>query len=340
MMNPILLTKRQLQICVIAIFSAFTLIVLRSYSLQGAKVPWPEWTGVEKYSTSSQTIVRRVNSNTTITTTESFHPGKTLWDWLDLLIIPVSIAALGLCFQSLQQQRANAQASIDKAIAENNLREEAVQAYFDRLSELLINKKLTTLAFNDPTRITSLDVIRAKTLSILRRLGNDGERKGDILQFLFDAELLTSLKVNLVNADFSGAILIGVDLRGANLEGVVLDKADLRCANLEGSHLLGASLVGANLCTDPELSKDTLVAAQIKTNMRNTDLCGAVLCGARLMQVDLIYSNLLGANLRDADIRCANLRELKVPLSIEQVKAAKNWEHAIYDPEFRKNLFL
>lgn len=334
------LTKRQLQIGGIVVLSIVALILSRPFSVQNAKLDWSEWTGFGKDTTLSKSTTIKINNNTSVTTTESLHSGKTLWDWLDLLVIPVSLTALGFWFQWLQQKRTDVQASIEKVIAENNLREEAVQAYYDRLSDLMIDEKLITLSINDPIRIASLDIIRAKSLSILRRLSKDGERKGDILQFLFDAELITGLGLDLVGADLRGANLIGVVLSGAKLEGVDLGDADLRSTNLQGANLLGVNLKGANLCTDLDLGKDTLVAVPIRTNLRNTDLHGAVLCGAKLMGVDLCGSNLLSANLQDADIHSANLRGLAVPLSVDQVKAAKNWEYAMYDSDFRKKLGL
>ena len=50
-------------------------------------------------------------------------------------------------------------------------------------------------------------------------------------------------------------------------------------------------------------------------------------------------ANLFDANLCDADILGANFQNAEY-ISVEQIKAAKNWEHAIYDHDFCKELGL
>jgi ABC-type lipoprotein release transport system permease subunit len=51
-------------------------------------------TGFNGYYTTSTTRTIR-GSPPTITRTEIFQPGKTLWDWLQLLIIPAVLAVAG-----------------------------------------------------------------------------------------------------------------------------------------------------------------------------------------------------------------------------------------------------
>ncbi|MBM0743889.1 hypothetical protein JOY44_20070 [Phormidium sp. CLA17] len=94
---------------------------------------------------------------TETTTTTTFQDAKTLWDWLSLLGVPFSLAILGYVLQQLQQARAEQQAKaekeianqrvkVEKEIAESNQREEALQNYLDRLSELLIDKNVIAVA--------------------------------------------------------------------------------------------------------------------------------------------------------------------------------------------------
>ncbi|MEO0936071.1 MAG: pentapeptide repeat-containing protein, partial [Cyanobacteria bacterium J06641_2] len=45
------------------------------------------------------------------------------------------------------------------------------------------------------------------------------------------------------------------------------------------------------------------------------------------------------ANLNNADLSHANLRNA-INLTVEQVKAANNWDKAEYDPEFKQELGL
>ena len=89
----------------------------------------------------------------------------TLWDWLDLLIVPVTIAAAttaGAAWFTRQREQ-----------------DVALQTYLDKMSELLVDKELHEKA--DDTRVTA----RARTLTVLRQL--DGRRKRNVLLFLREA---------------------------------------------------------------------------------------------------------------------------------------------------------
>lgn len=89
----------------------------------------------------------------------------TLWDWLDLLIVPVTIAAAttaGAAWFTRQREQ-----------------DAALQTYLDKMSELLVDKELHEKA--DDTRVTA----RARTLTVLRQL--DGRRKRNVLLFLREA---------------------------------------------------------------------------------------------------------------------------------------------------------
>jgi hypothetical protein len=194
-------------------------------------------------------------------TIEVEQSGKTLWDWLSVLGVPLSLAGLGFWFQQREQKRSaeqaeleknrvEEQAKLEKEIAAANQREEALQVYFDRLSTLLIDKTLIAVAAKvkqanetegtqpDPAideqkelLDAAVDVIRARTLSILRQFGEDGERKSSVMRFLIEAEAIGKLNLNLGGAD-----LRYVDLIGANLSN----------ANLSKAKFIGANLIGAN----------------------------------------------------------------------------------------------
>jgi uncharacterized protein YjbI with pentapeptide repeats len=111
------------------------------------------------------------------------------------------------------------------------------------------------------------DLIRARSLSVLRRLGEDGERKGDVVKFLIETEILNKLNISLSGSDLSRA-------------------------NLSWCDLSWARLTGANL---------------IDTHLRKADLSKADLSWARLTGADLSRANLSGAKLTGADLNRANL---------------------------------
>jgi Pentapeptide repeats (8 copies) len=226
---------------------------------------WPGGSGIGKdqsISTKSvETVVKDAQGNTTktIETTKN-DDGKTIWDWLSLLGVPTSLAILGYRLQQIQQKRAEevarAQRNRDEALAKeqrqiaaDETKEEVLQVYFDRLSGLLVDKNLMAIAAKGNQ---ATDVIRTRTLSILRRFENDSERKTSVIRFLIEADFVSKLRLNLSGADLSGADLSDTDLSGANLSSTNLNSAnlsdtDLVNTNLGDANLSDAYLANANL---------------------------------------------------------------------------------------------
>ncbi|MBO3464155.1 pentapeptide repeat-containing protein [Aetokthonos hydrillicola CCALA 1050] len=154
---------------------------------------------------------------------------------------------------------------------------------------------------------------------------------------------------NLYQANLNGALLNraflnssflnGTNLAGANLNGAFLSGAFLESANLNSSNLNDANLNGANL------NRARLMSA----NLNGAKLVSANFDGANLNGTKLVNANLYGANFNNAEFGCVkssanqtictNLTNAK-NLTPQQVKQAKNWQQAIYDPEFRKKLGL
>jgi uncharacterized protein YjbI with pentapeptide repeats len=360
---------------------------------------WPEWlswVGIGPDSTKSVSIEKTIQNEKIVsikeTSTTLSQSAKTFWDWLGLfgtLAVPVLIVILGYELQRREQERAEQRAEAEKSeakqradlereIAATNLREEALQAYLDRMSELLLDKKFNISSDDD----SALDVARTRTLTVLRRLDKDGERKGSVIQFLFDAGLLGKLDLttadltgvnlkfvrmngaylkafNLAEADLSFTQLKSADLRGAFLGKAILDHTELEGADmqyttlkdatlkdaalksvyLEGADMSSAKLEGANL-KDAMLKDAHLSGAILRNaNLENADLEYASLDGADLASAILRNANLDGTSLDSANLGSANLKKVK-SLTQEQVKKAKNWEYAHYDLEFRRELGL
>ncbi len=147
---------------------------------------------------------------------------------------------------------------------------------------------------------------------------------------------------NLSGANLSGAYLIDANLSGAYLSDANLSSAYLSSANLSSANLSGANLIDANLI-DANLSGAYLIDANLSSAcLSSVYLSSANLSGANLRDADLRDAILRDAILRDAnlsgaDLSGADLRDAK-NLTPEQVKSAKNWEQAIYDPELRQQL--
>lgn len=252
----------------------------------------PSWTG---FSADSTTNTERDSTNKVIKTIEVEQSGKTLWDWMSVLGVPLSLAVLGFWFQSREQKRAEQQAKLERELATANQREELLQSYFDRLSTLLIDKKLiASVTSNEDRELldAAIDVIRARTLSILRQFGEDGERKGSVVRFLVEAEVIEKLKLDLSGVNLHSANLSGVNLRGANLRNANLCNSDLRSSDLSGAKLRGTNFHGANLylavLSDTNLSRADLS----ECDLRSVDFHNATLSGTNLNGTILLGSNL------------------------------------------------
>ncbi len=210
--------------------------------------------------------------------------GKTLWDWLQLLgvlAIPVVVGFGAVWFTTRQGKVAAAE-------NKDNQRETALQAYIDKMSELLLHEKLRDSSEEDEVR----KIARVRTLTILR--GLDPIRKASVIQFLHESGLIDKDKciISLREADLHGA-----DLRGAYIYEAILNHADLREADLRGAYLREADLVRAKL-SGAKLSGASFLVA---------DLRGADLNGADLSQADLTHADLSGVNLSKARLWDASL---------------------------------
>jgi uncharacterized protein YjbI with pentapeptide repeats len=225
---------------------------------------------------------------------------KGMWAWLDLLVVPAAIA-VGVFLLDQQQQRRHEQDM------ERRAQDEALQAYLDKMSELLIDKKLHEKSYDyDPERVTA----RAQTLAVLERLEDAPQHKRTVLLFLREARLINRYDhynpkeehevlyyahyVGLENADLSGADLEGARLISTN-EKIPIS---LKGANLRGAKLSGAILRGAEL-READLREADLSEA----DLRPSKLQEADLHKARLHNTDPHKADLSGADLSGADLR-------------------------------------
>ncbi|MGB7440478.1 MAG: pentapeptide repeat-containing protein [Coleofasciculaceae cyanobacterium] len=139
-------------------------------------------------------------------------------------------------------------------------------------------------------------------------------------------------EANLRGANLREANLEEADLEEADLEEVSLLRTDLRGANLIRANLRGTILIKTNLSSTFLWDADISKAILWKANLSKGFLSEANFSGAYFRETDLHNANFSGTNLREA-----NLTEAK-NLTPAQVKAACNWQEAIYSDEFRKEL--
>jgi hypothetical protein len=173
---------------------------------------WFDWTGFNGYNKVTTARTMSGPNAGTVIRTEEYQQGKALWDWLQLLIIPAVLAVGGYLFNYSTSRT-------EREVATDRQRQEALQTFIDKTSELLLLKNLRDVNYQGEAP----KIIRARLLAILPEL--DGKRKASVLQFLYEAGLIYRGRgiVDLRKADLSGA-----DLRGAHLHKVNLCGANLR----------------------------------------------------------------------------------------------------------------
>jgi len=176
---------------------------------------------------------------------------KTFWDWLQLLsalAIPVVLAAAGLWFTAQQDARQqkieNQRAEAERELAEQRAQDEALQAYLDQMSRLMLDKKLLEAEPGDPVHTLA----QARTSTVILRL--DSKHNESVTRFLTNSGLAESSEapasllgeISRSHAKLSGAYLPNADLRGADLSDADLSDAFLLQADLSDAHLERADL--------------------------------------------------------------------------------------------------
>src|SRR5215217_8227171 len=233
--------------------------------------------------------------------------GMTLRNWLPIvgallvsLVIALGIWGITWQLEKLENQRAEA----ERKLAERRAQDEALQAYLDQMSQLILDRKLLEVEQGGPVHEPGDPVhtlAQARTSTAILRL--DAEHNESVTHFLITSDLSVRSKDSarllrgstLSHAKLSGAHLPNADLgdaelSGADLSNALLDNADL-IAHLANADLSGASLIGA------DLSDGNLFSADLSdANLIGADLSRAVLDNANLSNADLENANLGGAN--------------------------------------------
>lgn len=202
--------------------------------------------------------------------------------------------------------------------SEARQKHEIMSNYLSQMTQLQLDTDFRTLPEKEAQLMAS-----AATLNTLRQLNSeDGEAKGQLLKFLYRANLIGQCQVELGQKlqttacqqaentlDLNDAKLDGMlfqppmpDLAGVNLIGASLAKADL-----SGVGLRNAKMTHTNL-SDAILNRTLLTYADInQAILERANLAGAVLMAADLTGSSLQDTDLTGANLQKADLRNANL---------------------------------
>jgi uncharacterized protein YjbI with pentapeptide repeats len=261
--------------------------------------------------------------------------GITLWDWMQLLVVPAVLAGIGLWFNRKQQERQRednqAQHDLRLEIETQRAQDQALVEYMDRIGQMLRDRETPLRSARtqaeeresvpDEYEHWSFDrqreyhraqskqhtvaqaqvsMAHALTVDVLPRL--DGRRKGRVAQFLYENGLIGQVRrVENMEGEYSLSRSEPViDLRDGALSGAYLRGVYLRGANLSGAKLRGTDLRGAML-------RGTDLRGAY---LREADLRGADLMQATLRGADLSYGNLENTKLTGADLTSANLHKV------------------------------
>jgi uncharacterized protein YjbI with pentapeptide repeats len=201
----------------------------------------------------------------------------TYWQLIGTLLIPLAggllIAWGGFKFNQRQRER-------DEVLENKQAQDNAIQAYLDQMSDLLVDRHLRSL----PKGSDIHKLAEAKTTEVL--LGLDSDRKRRPLKLVY------------------GLGLIKNGLHIAERDGALRDVENLSPNNPDTGERDGALLDLQNLSLDhADLTELSLRDAYL----RFADLRGADLQGSDLSGADLSYADLRGANLTNTDLSAVNL---------------------------------
>jgi len=254
-------------------------------------------------------------------------PGKGLWDYLDVFAIPFTsglfILYLARTLEESARKRERRHAQGRERAREEEARSKELQAYFDRVSSILfadniqcffLDKGSGFKGHNAPAAAyIARNVIRARTLAILRFFSSDAEKKSSVVLFLSETRALERIEVSLAGCDLRQAVLPNIDLENANLQEAELNGAILRSARLGGANLKKAWLVDADLVCAWFNDMETVTAyLQNGLCLHEQDVNGASLGGAILEGADMRWTYLLRVNLNSARLGGADLRSAHV----------------------------
>src|SRR6266699_2356943 len=258
---------------------------------------------------------------------------KVPFNWFNVIGVLIIPFVLFYAAQQITQQQtllSKQQHDSDQAIALDQQRAAILQTYIDNIQDLLLNHNLRNSRPDDEV----VTLARARTLTALKGLDTDTERKSRLVQFIYDAHLIgfldnkfkshspifllvganlggtTLVDINLSYANLGGNNLSDVHLQGSYLKGIILSgEANLGVAELGStSYLNGTVLSGITNLSSADLRTTDLDSADlVEVNLEGAHLERAILWSANLDSADLkgthfMYADLKGAKLKHADL--------------------------------------
>jgi uncharacterized protein YjbI with pentapeptide repeats len=242
---------------------------------------------------------------------------KSFWDWLQLLIVPLMLALGAFYLNSAADFR-------DYQIAQERKQQEILTDYFSKMQGLIVETKKIkeTSGYKESNSEERLllefrPTAQALTLSVLEQL--DGERKGKVIIYLAESQLITVDN----NEPYPQP---EIKLDGANLKGMVLNDVDQVVKN--GNKL--RVIINKSDMTDSRFKRIGLLA--------NSDLKGSNFSNSILTSVDFTNANMpqakfIKGKINNVSFTDTNLKETifdGVKLENIVVSPATNFDNACF----------
>jgi uncharacterized protein YjbI with pentapeptide repeats len=235
---------------------------------------------------------------------------KSFWDWLQLLIIPLMLALGAFYLNSAADFR-------DYQIAQEQKHQEILTDYFSKMQDLIVETKKSkqtpgSKESNSEERLLTefRPTAQALTLSVLEQL--DGERKGKVIIYLAESQLITvdnnkpypqpEIKLDGTNLD---DIKLGNNGQRNSLnekEMTIIDKIKIRNANMKRANLSGFQLL------DSELNGSNLENATLE----NVNFTGSTMIGSRFINGKITDVNFTDVTLGKTIFDNVNLKNITI----------------------------
>ena len=202
--------------------------------------------------------------------------GKKLWDWLDLLLVPLMLA-LGIALIEVAEGRR------EEYNLDEQYRQQLLRDYFNDLKTLVFDGNTFDTLLKAKSYDSRKELLGSRTIALLEILEEDKSRKEQVIRFVGNAGLSRIIPIrraNLTALDLSYVDLSGADLRtsklnGTNLEGANLKEAYLCTADLSKANFEGTDLTDAYYSDETIITEGVLSAAQLNSmNKKSIDSCG------------------------------------------------------------------
>ena len=200
---------------------------------------------------------------------------KPIWDWLELLLIPLLLALLGWFITWKNNKN-------EREITKNKSLQESFDSYLEFMSKLILENDM---ANSDDHKVPI--IARARTINFLDSA--DSEKRGLVLQFLAETNLICAPNpiINLNGINLNKTKLRNIRLEKISLKGVHLKNCDFKGANLKGSDFTSSNFENCNL-SNSNLENSNLTYADMENvNLTNGNLVKATIDGTNFKQAKM-----------------------------------------------------